>query len=205
MRASDGSIAAVDGGWAKNFGGAGGIGTGIAVDNSSVYITGYFSGGNFTTPALTRKGSKDAFVFKLAASDGGVTWAQGYGGPPTPTTPPYTPPAGNIAGYGIAVDSGGDIYMSGTLAQSTNQTPPLARIAGAGSADAVVLKLAGTDGSVIWAKNFGGSASWTHGAGIALDASGNPYLGGFMTGNLTTPPLTKIGTRDVFVLKMRVS
>lgn len=205
MRTSDGESSPASGGWAKNFGGGNNIGVGIAADGTSVYISGYLSANpGFTIPNLPRKGigTFDAFVFKLAASDGAITWAQSYGGPALSFEPPTT--AGKISGLGIVVDTNGDIYMSGKLDDSI-MTPPLTKIAGAGNADAVVLKLSGTDGTVLWAKNFGGATSYTVGAGIALDTSGNPYLAGYMTGNLTTPVLTKIGTRDVFVLKLRGS
>ncbi len=66
-----------------------------------------------------------------------------------------------------------------------------------------MLKLDAGTGAVTWAQNFGGSGAYAFGEALAVDGSGNPYLGGtFQSANLTTPTLTKIGTLDAFVLKL---
>ena len=54
-----------------------------------------------------------------------------------------------------------------------------------------MLKLDAGTGAVMWAQNFGGSGASAFGQALAVDGSGNPYLGGnFQGANLSTPPLT---------------
>jgi len=179
--------------WAKNFGGSGAAacGNSIAVDGSgNVYLGGYFFNANLITPALTRIGSQDAFVFKLDSS-GVVTWAKNFGGS-----------GASAYGNSIAVDGSGNVYLGGAFQSASLTTPALAKI---GMLDALALKL-DSSGTVTWAKNFGGSGANAYGQSIAVDGSGNVYLGGyFQYANLTTPVLTKIGTQDAFAFKLNSS
>jgi hypothetical protein len=176
--------------WAKNFGGSGAIAysQGIAVDSSgNVYLGGYIQSADLTTPALTKIGVDDAFALKLDSS-GAVTWARNFGG------------SGAYAYFnGIAVDGSGNIYLGGHFRSANLTIPALTKI---GTFDAFTLKLDST-GATTWARNFGGSGASAYGKGIAVDASGNVYLGGdFYTANLTTPALTLIGAYDAFALKL---
>jgi|GEM_PF-1006284 len=179
--------------WAKNFGGIGAYayGRGIAVDGyGNVYLGGYFSNANLTTPALTKIGGTDSFAFKLD-SGGATTWAKNFGG------------IGAYAyGRGITVDGSGNVYLVGYSLPFNLTTPALTAI---GGQDAFVFKLDST-GATTWARNFGGSGASTYGIGIAVDGLGNVYVEGhFQAANLTTPPLTKIGTYDTFALKLSSS
>jgi hypothetical protein len=179
--------------WVKNFGGSGATmtGRGIAVDGSgNVYLGGDFSGANLTTPALSLIGAQDSTTFKLDSS-GTVTWAKNFGGS-----------GATVTGRGIAVDGSGYVYLGGDLSGANLTTPALTAI---GLADVLALKL-DSSGATTWAKNFGGSGAIAVGNGIAVDGIGNVYLGGnFQTANLTTPALTKIGTRDALALKLNSS
>jgi outer membrane protein assembly factor BamB len=176
--------------WAKNFGGSGAYayGQGIAVDGSgNVYLRGQFSGDNLTTPVLTKIGYQDAFALKLD-STGATTWAKNFGGSGASTY-----------GNGIAVDGSGNVYLGGYFDSANLSAPAMTKI---GSTDAFALKIDST-GATTWARNFGGSGANTWGYGIAVDGSGNVYLGGgFSYANLTTPALTKIGNVDAFALKL---
>jgi hypothetical protein len=177
--------------WAKNFGGSGGagaFGNGIAVDGSgNVYLGGYFTGANLTTPALTKIGNQDAFAIKLS-STGATTWAKNFGGLNS-----------NVWSYGIAVDGSGNVYLGGYFNTANLTTPALTKI---GNQDAFAIKLDST-GATTWAKNFGGSGAVAFGRSIANDNSGNVYLGGYFQGaNLTTPALTRIGFQDAFAIKL---
>ncbi|CAN5354762.1 hypothetical protein BH11PSE11_BH11PSE11_22410 [soil metagenome] len=176
--------------WGKNFGGAGATarGLGIAVDGSfNVYLGGYVQGADLTTPALSRYGVQDALVIKLDSS-GSTTWAKNFGG------------AGATAqSSGLAVDGSGNIYLGGQLQTANLTTPALTLI---GTQDAYAIKLDST-GSTTWAKNFGGAGAAAQALGLAVDASGNVYLGGVMaTASLTTPSLTRIGTQDAYAVKL---
>src|SRR6185369_5715832 len=78
-------------------------------------------------------------------------------------------------------------------------TPVLSII---GTQDAFAIKL-NSSGATTWGKNFGGSGATVNGNGIAVDGTGNVYMGGyFNTANLTTPLLSKIGTQDAFAIKL---
>src|SRR6185369_11843608 len=170
--------------WAKNFGGSGAsaYGNGIAVDGSgNVYLGGYFQSANLTTPALTKIGTQDAFALKLDSS-GATTWARNFGG-------------SNAYAYGnaIAIDGSGNVYLGGYFRSANLTTPALTKI---GSYDAFTLKL-DSSGATVWSRNFGGSNSYAYGNAIAIDGSGNVYLGGHLYyANLTTPALTILGYQD---------
>ena len=176
--------------WAKNFGGSGAsmFGKGIAVDgDGNVYLGGYFTNASLTTPALTKIGSPDAFALKLDAT-GATTWAKNFGGTTAATY-----------GWGIAVDGSGNVYLGGSFAYGNLTNPVVAK---RGGQDAFAIKLDST-GTTTWVKNFGGASAYASGQGIAVDSSGNVYLGGyFYNASLTTPPLTKFGGNDAFALKL---
>ena len=176
--------------WAKNYGGLGAstMGMSIAVDHSgNVYVGGYCYNANLTTPALTVLGIHDAFVLKLDAS-GATTWARNYGGSGV-----------NLNGLNIAVDGTGNVYLGGYFTGANPTTPALTKI---GTQDAYALKL-DASGTTVWARNYGGSGASAYSFGLAVDSAGNMYLGGYFTGaNLTAPALTKIGTYDVYALKL---
>jgi hypothetical protein len=192
--------AAGDAVWAKNFGGVGGgvtvtvNGNGIAVDSAgNVYLGGYFSGGNLTTPGLAMIGTQDAFALKLNAA-GGAVWAKNFGGA-----------GGSASGYGVAVDGAGNVYLGGNFSGANLTIPAAAALTRIGSTDAYVLKLDAT-GATTWARNFGGPSLVAYGRGVVVNGAGDVCLGGYFgNGNLTTPAaaaLTKIGTYDAFALKL---
>jgi hypothetical protein len=176
--------------WAKNFGGAAATvnGMAIAVDVSgNSFLTGYFQSGNLTTPSLTKIGTIDSFAIKLDSS-GNTTWAINFGGS-----------GASANGRAIAVDGSGNVYVSGHYQTANLTTPALTKI---GNRDAYVIKL-DSSGATTWFKGLSGAAANVFGNAIAVDGSGNVYVSGyFQTANLTTPSLTKIGSTDVFVVKL---
>ncbi len=179
--------------WAKNFGGAAALaaGEGIAVDaTGSMVICGFFSTANLTTPALTKLGAQDALVLKLSSA-GAATWAKNYGG--SAATYAY--------GKSIAVDTSANVYLSGYFNGANLTTPALTKI---GAVDLYVMKLSSA-GATTWSKNYGGvgASALANRRCLAVDASANVYLSGYFYGaNLTTPALSKIGSTDLFALKL---
>lgn len=175
--------------WAKNYGssGANTLARSIKVDLlGKVYLGGRFNGANLTTPALTKIGVEDAFVFMLDA-DGNTIWAKNFGGIGV-----------SAQSFSIDVDGLGNVYVAGIFQSASLTTPELTKI---GYRDAFAFKL-DSEGSTNWARNYGGSGVTIDGESISVDGSGNVYLGGdFYGANLTTPALTLNGTRDIFVLK----
>jgi uncharacterized delta-60 repeat protein len=135
--------------WIGTLGGAGGdYGYGIAVDSSgNVYVTGYTDSQG--------AGVDDALITKYNTS-GTIQWQRTLGG------------SGYDYGYGIAVDSSGNVYVTGI---TTSQ--------GAGANDALITKY-NTSGTIQWQRILGGSGS-DQGLGIAVDSSGNVYVTGYTT------------------------
>ena len=175
--------------WAKSFGGSGSASMypqSLAVDTAgNTYLAGFYNGASLTTPPLTKAGSSDGFLFKLDSA-GELVWVKSYGGSGATT---YA--------YGMAVDAAGNVYLGGNFMWANLTTPALTKI---GTSDAFAFKIDPT-GTTVWAKNFGGTSVVAN--GVAVDAAGNVYLGGyFAAGNMTTPALTKTGTIDAFVLKL---
>jgi len=101
-------------------------------------------------------------------------------------------------GFGIAVDSNGDIYVAGQ-SNATWGSPILPF--GGGTNDAFVAKLT-SDGTVLWNTFLGGTGK-DYGQGIALDGSGNVYVTGYSTASWGSPLLPYGGgTGDAFAAKL---
>ena len=156
-------------------------GYGIAVDSAgNAYVTGLTESNDFpTTPGAfqtTFGGYQDAFVAKLSPSGSALVYSTYLGG------------SSYDIGYGIAVDSAGNAYVTG-LTQSTDfpTMNPLQPTYG-GSDDVFVAKLNPTGSALAYSTYLGGR--WTdYGLGIAVDGAGNAYVTGatFSTDFPTTP------------------
>lgn len=90
---------------------------------------------------------------------------------------------------GIAVDSHGDVYITGHTAGQLGDSPRL------GDSDLFIAKY-DTDGIAQWTKQDG-TSRYDHGAGIAVDAHGNIYVAGTTGGELHGHPNT--GDWDMFI------
>jgi len=97
--------------YSTHLGGGGDLGSGIAVDSAgNAYVTGYTNSSNFPTASPLQAvygGGYDAFVTKLNAAGSALVYSTYLGG------------SGREDGYGIAVDSVGNAYVTGSTA-STN-------------------------------------------------------------------------------------
>ena len=148
--------------WAKSMGGTVyDSGINIVVDsNSNVYTTGKFKGTADFDPGagtanLTSAGGSDIFVSKLDSS-GNFVWAKSMGG------------TAYDSGYGIVVDSGGNVYTTGEYDGTADFDPGTgtAILTCSGESDIFVSKL-DSNGNFVWVKRMGGSnADW--GNDIAL-------------------------------------
>ncbi|MBB3128651.1 putative repeat protein (TIGR01451 family) [Paenibacillus rhizosphaerae] len=143
----------------------------IAVDGAgNAYVTGQTVSSNFplTSGAFqaTFAGSSDAFVTKLNAHGSGLVYSTFIGG------------SGLEIGFGIAVDSAGNAYVTGQT-QSTNfpvTNGALQTLLGGGS-DAFVTKL-NADGSALVYSTYLGGSSGDVGNAIIVDGTGNAYVTG---------------------------
>ena len=176
--------------WNTFFGSSseGDYGFGIAVDGSGdVYVTGY-SYGTWGSPLNAYSGDYDIFVLKLSSS-GALQWNTFFGSS-----------SGSDAGFGIAVDSSGNIYVTG----DSNGTWGFPLNAYSGDYDIFVLKLS-SSGALQWNTFFGSSSGSDAGDGIAVDSGGNIYVTGYSTATWGFPLNAYSGDYDIFVLKLSSS
>ena len=144
-----------------------------AQDNT--YLTGSFIGtvsfGSFTLTSADNR--YDVFVAKRDAA-GAYLWAVQGGGP------------GDQQAKALAVDAGGNVYVTGNFtsvptATFGNTTLTNAGAAGTTKADVFVAKLNGTTRAWQWAASAGGGTRVNgddYGTAVAVDGLGNVYVGG---------------------------
>jgi len=103
------------------------------------------------------------------------------------------------AGYSIAADASGNVYVTGFF--SGTATFGNTNLSSSGLEDIFVAKYDAA-GTLQWARQAGGSAC-DEGLGIAVDGTGNVFVTGFFQGNASfgTTNLTSFGQSDVFVAK----
>jgi len=169
----------------------------IAVDKvGNTYVTGSTGSTNFptTTPLQgSLKGTADVFVTKINAHGSAKLYSTYLGG------------GGMDAGNGIAVDSQGEVYVTGSA--GSFDFPMMGAIQGTwgGSGDAFLTKLNANGSALVYSTYLGGSAI-DYGTGIALDPPGNAYITGvtFSTNFPTVNPFqaTKGAQQDAFVAKI---
>jgi hypothetical protein len=183
-------------------GGGNAQGNGIAVDSrGDAYITGY-SGPNFPTKnplQATYGGRIDAFVSKLDPSGSALVYSTYLGG--------------NMYDYGsgVAVDSGGNAYVTGyTSSYNFPKKNPLQKPYGGGRYDAFLSKLNPMGKALVFSTYLGGS-NRDYGYGIAVDNAGNAYVTGY-TGSSdfpTTPGAFQTtyggGISNAFVAKIHIA
>ena len=179
-------------------------GLGIAVDSAgNAYVAGYTGSTNFPTASPLQAangggGNFDAFVAKLNAAGSALVYSTYLGG------------SGQDMGWGIAVDSAGNAYVTGRTASTNLPTasPLQATNGGGGYYDAFVAKLNAAGSALVYSTYLGGSDN-DIGHGIAVDSSGNVYVAGYATSTNfpTASPLqaANAGGADTFVAKLNAA
>jgi hypothetical protein len=171
---------------------------GIAVDGSgNAYVTGWTESVDFplrdALQGSYNGGNWDAFVTKLnAAGDALVysTYLGGSGGS-----------FGNYDwGFGIAVDSAGNAYISGGT-DSPNFPTMNAYDSTVGGNDVFVTKLNAAGDAILYSTYLGGPP-YDQGGAIAVDGSGNAYVSGHASDSFPTKNAYQSsyggGSNDVF-------
>jgi nitrogen regulatory protein PII-like uncharacterized protein len=173
--------------------------------NGNVYVVGYFGSttlgfdGNATNN-LTKRAINDFFVVKYDSS-GNVKWSRN----------PYTGTGNDLDNaYSVFVDSGGNVYVSGTFWSTTLGFKSGLTLTNRGGYDYFLVKY-DSGGTAQWATNpaSGTGTSYDFSLSLAVDSSNNVYLAGYS--NSTTLgfgnsiSLTNRGNNDFFVVKYNSS
>jgi hypothetical protein len=151
------------------------------VDSSgNVYVIGNATG-NLTSNQINQ-GSQDAYLTKYDSA-GNVVWQSLVGS------------AGNASGYGLALDPAtGGVVVSGASTADLNTTS-----VANGNNDSFVASYS-SDGSQSWIKQVQTLATNQANA-VSVDASGNIYIGGSVSGGVVGAGQTSQGAGDAYLAK----
>jgi len=177
------------------------VGNGIAVDDSgNVYITGETESSDFPMANAIyesyRGGTYDVFVTKLNASGSARVYSTYLGG------------SGSDEASSIAVDTSGNVYVTGYTQSTDFPTANAIYGTSSGNMDVFISKL-NASGSVLDYSTYLGGTNEDRGDGIAVDTSGNAYVTGWtFSGNFPKANAiykSRMGTNDVFITKINAS
>jgi len=170
----------------------------LAIDGSgNAYLTGNTTSTDFPTTAgayrTTAIGTSDVFVTKLNPTGTGLVYSTYLGGSQTDQ------------GQAIAVDASGNAYVTGyTASADFPTTPGVLGLNLTGSENCFVTKLDAAGSNLVFSTYLGGK-SVDIGYGIAVDGSGQVYVGGLTASSdfPTTPGALKttfVGSTTFFSL-----
>ncbi len=158
--------------FATYFGDLGQDSASAAVNDGSgaTYVTGATNSVQFLTrpdsPQAAHGGATDAYVAKFSEF-GNLIWITYFGG------------TGTDAGLGLALDSGGDVFVSGyTNSQNLPVKNAFQSTFNGGEIDAFLAKISSRGNQLIFATYLGGAGD-DYGNGVAVDASGSAYQTGW--------------------------
>ena len=202
--AEDAFVARVDSNgllkYATYLGGGGtDVATALAIDLSgNVYVAGYTSSVNFPTtsgaPQTNYQGGTDAFLVKLSASGGFLSYSTLLGG------------SGNDSFNALSVDASGSACAAGQTSSSNLPVRNAVQATYGGNGDALLacLNPTGTAWSTL---TYMGGSGLDEALGIARDGAGNIYLAGdtysydFPT-TLSAYRKVSAGAYDAFAVKL---
>jgi hypothetical protein len=148
---------------------------GIVLDEAgNSYVTGWCNA-TWGTPVAPYGGGWDGYAAKLDAN-GSLLWSTFVGG------------SSNEYGMGIALDTVGNLYISGYNYEV------------GGVQDAFAAKL-NTSGAQQWNVSFGGTG-WDLGYDLVVDAGGNSYVVGRSPAAWGSPVSPYAGSDDAFIAKL---
>jgi hypothetical protein len=182
-------------------GGSGDDGTNaIAVDTAGkAYVTGVTDSTDLPTASPMQSanaGGGDAFVAQLDPGGSPLAYSTYLGG------------SSADVGTGIALDTSGNVYVTGLSFSSDFPTANALQATKGGDGDAFVTKF-GPGGSALVYSTYLGGSGFDAASGISVDASGNAYITGFTdSSNLpTVAPFqaANAGSGDAFVAMLNAA
>ncbi|MFN8007716.1 MAG: SBBP repeat-containing protein [Terriglobia bacterium] len=179
----------------------------VSDGGSNIYVTGRTASADFPTKNALQKTNGggtpgtpfDVFVLKVNTSGPTLVYSTYLGG------------AGDDTGYGIALDSSGNVYLTGTTS-STNfpvSGNAFQKTLQSGATDGFVSKLNST-GSAIFYSSYLSGITGSEARDIAVDASGNALVTG-ATSSKNFPRIAAFqnsktgGATDAFIMKVNPS
>ena len=204
--------------WAQVAGGTGpDFGTAVVVQGTGVYLAGYFTNNAANTSGVVFGGTGTTAGTVAQPGVGSISTYSDYDFVVARYTDAGSPASAAfnwaLAGGGVAEDRGLSLAVSGTAlyvggyaksATSAFGTSAAGQVAGTTSQRAVVAQLTATAAAGTWqaagAARVGGTSAAT---AVATDASGNLFVTGYFSGQLTlgATTLTSAGAQDLFVAK----
>jgi uncharacterized protein (TIGR03437 family) len=141
-------------------------------------------------------GGGDAFVAKLNVTGSALVYSAYLGG------------NGADSGQGIAVDSSGNAYVTGSTSSTNFPTVNPLQPSNGGGGDAFVAKLNATGSALVYSTYLGGNGG-DSGQGVAVDSSANAYVIG-STSSTNFPTVNPLqaacrGDQDAFVAKLNAT
>jgi len=169
-----------------------------AIDNEgNLYATGYYYGTmTFGTISLTSEGERDVFISKQDIN-GDFVWVKSIGG------------SSMDIGRGIALDNGGNIYVTGYFKGTSDFDPGTAtQLRSSSGLEDIFVSKFDNDGNYVWTKVMGGAGSSDQALSIALDTDGNVFTTGAFDGTADFNPgfaisnMSSAGSFDIFISKL---
>jgi hypothetical protein len=172
--------------------------TALALDSSgNVYVTGTTASTDFPTLnplQLGNDGVTDAFITEINPTSGALKYSTYLGGSSADN------------GTGIAIDSSGDVWVSGYTFSTNFPTQDAIQSTLGGGSDIFITEFKPGSPTLLFSTYLGGSSN-DRSLAMAMDATGNIYL----TGDTQSPnfPVTAnayqstlVGTDNAFVMKL---
>ena len=181
--------------WARHFDDGLGDGSDLAYDlavhpSGDVIIAGHFEGSiAFGANTYTSVQQNDVFVARLNGNTGAPVWSSHFGGNQDDLC------------YGVAVDSSGDVIITGRFESTLNLGSTLTS---AGAEDVFIAEIDGDNGSVNWANRYGDNLA-QRGTSVAIGPADSIFVTGAFQGDLDLGgghTMTAVNGLDGFVVKL---
>ena len=166
--------------------------------NGNIYVVGSTASVNFPTTSSAYQttyggGASDAFLFELKPNGASLIYSTYLGG------------SGADYGTALALDSSGDVFLTGYTESTNFPTQNPLQLGLVGTSNAFVSEIK-AGGSVLLYSTYLGGSTADYGTAIAVDFSGNVYVGGYtFSTNFPTQNAyqsTIAGGSDAFVTEL---